>query len=283
MTKLKIFFNENQVAKANSSFSPSAGKPAQALVSWLDKFGDKIEVTNCEKLTIMDLSLAHEKVYVEDVLSRKTPNGFSNTSKEIAESLPWNNGSFYSGAKYVAQNGGFAVSPTSGFHHACWNHGGGFCTFNGLAVSAIKLHAEGLANRIGILDCDQHYGNGTDNIINKLEIDYIEHWSYGYGDLGHNAVKFIEELPKILEKQYKNVDVLFYQAGADAHIDDPLGGVLNSEQMRQRDHIVFKFCKENNIPCVWNLAGGYQKAEDGSIRAVLDIHDATIEECLKFV
>ena len=35
-------------------------------------------------------------------------------------------------------------------------------------------------------------------------------------------------------------DVTLYQAGADMHIDDPLGGLLDDAQMRQRDRTVFR-------------------------------------------
>jgi hypothetical protein len=33
------------------------------------------------------------------------------------------------------------------------------------------------------------------------------------------------------------------------------------------------------VPVAWNLAGGYQKAEDGSIPKVLGIHDNTLRAC----
>jgi len=49
---------------------------------------------------------------------------------------------------------------------------------------------------------------------------------------------------------------VLYQAGADPHIDDPLGGILSSEQMSWRDRQVFE--KLGHLSLVWNLAGGYQ-------------------------
>jgi len=35
------------------------------------------------------------------------------------------------------------------------------------------------------------------------------------------------------------------------------------------------------VPVVWNLAGGYQREPDGSIPAVLEIHDNTMRECAR--
>lgn len=70
---------------------------------------------------------------------------------------------------------------------------------------------------------------------------------------------------------------MFYQAGADPHIDDPLGGELTTEQMRQRDRIVFEYAKEEKKPIVWNLAVGYQIPID----KVIELHLNTVEECIK--
>lgn len=287
MKKIKVFYNSKQVARENSSFSPSAGKPEEAMRSWVEKYGDKIDIRESSPVSVSDLSLAHEKVYVEDVLTRRIQNGFGNTSGVVAKSLPYNNGSFVDASLHAWEFKCFTASPTSGFHHAGFDHGGGFCTFNGLMVASQKLLQKG-AKRIGILDLDMHYGNGTENIINELGLrDHIEHWTYGGSGFtgAGQAVKFLQELPKILDSMYKSgIEILLYQAGADPHVSDPLGGSLTNEQLRKRDKIVFEFCEKFNIPCVWNLAGGYQKDEEtGSIRAVLDIHDATMEECLKVI
>jgi len=278
--KVKVFYTEEQTAKSNQSFSPSAGKPALAVSQWVEKFGDKIEVVKPEKLTVMDLALAHEKVFVEEVLRLIKPNGFGNTSKDVASTLPWTSGSFYSAAKSALENG-VAVSPTSGFHHACYDHGGAFCTFNGLMVTAMKLREEGLVDRgVAILDMDEHYGNGTDDIIRRLGINWVNHFTSG-GQ--HNicssgkAERFLENFPKILDELCKECDILLYQAGADCNVSDPLGGWLNDEQMRRRDRIVFEYCSRNNIPVVWNLAGGYQE----KFQNVLDLHNTTMEECLR--
>ena len=54
-------------------------------------------------------------------------------------------------------------------------------------------------------------------------------------------------------------DLILYQAGADPHIDDPLGGWLTTKQLQQRDKRVFSASAEWKIPVAWNLAGGYQR------------------------
>jgi acetoin utilization deacetylase AcuC-like enzyme len=171
---------------------------------------------------------------------------------------------------------GVACAPCSGFHHASYDHAAGFCTFNGLMVTALKLKAEGLAPRVGILDCDQHYGDGTDDIINRMHAaGWVRHVSAGR-HYKREAKAFLDALPALVHG-FTDCDVLLYQAGADPHVDDPLGGYLDDEQLAQRDAMVFAEAHRLGIPIAWNLAGGYQEP----LRKVLDIHDRTMAACVR--
>jgi acetoin utilization deacetylase AcuC-like enzyme len=69
---------------------------------------------------------------------------------------------------------------------------------------------------------------------------------------------------------------VLYQAGADVHVDDPLGGVLTTEQMMERDRIVFRAARRTQTPIVWNLAGGYQQP----LSKVIVLHLNTMRECV---
>jgi len=271
---MKVFFDKRQSVKGNSSFSPSAGKPVEVLKSWLD-LGLPIEIGKVKPISEKGLGLAHDPSYVRGVLGLSRSNGFGNQSKEVAASLHWTSGSLYSAAEYVVKNGGAAASLTSGFHHAGYSHGGGFCTFNGLMVTALVFKELGLVEKVGVLDIDMHYGNGTDDIIRKLELDWVKHWTFG-SQRNSDSEEWLKELPKIVES-FSDCDVILYQAGADPHILDPLGGVLTTEQMRRRDEIVFKTAKKMGVPIAWNLAGGYQDP----LRKVLNLHDNTAIECVK--
>ena len=277
MEKLSVFYNPNQSVKTNKSFSPSAGKPE--LVAKLFKTNEKVRLRSLwEPLTIDQMSVAHARFFVDGVMSCDRSNGFGNKNPEIAASLPWTNGSFYNAAKYAFQNKAVAMSPTSGFHHAEWARGDGFCTFNGLMIAAVLLQEEFDLSKIGIIDFDAHYGNGTDDIIATLKIDYIEHLTFGGMKHKFNMDydSWLSGLDAKLTKQFNGCDLLLYQAGADPHIDDPLGGFLTTEQMRLRDRIVFKVAKKLGIPIAWNLAGGYQDP----IENVLELHENTLLECL---
>ena len=58
----------------------------------------------------------------------------------------------------------FAVGRPPG-HHARRERAAGFCILNNVAVATMALRAEGLAQRIAILDWDVHHGDGTQAIF----------------------------------------------------------------------------------------------------------------------
>ena len=270
---MKVFYSEKMVADARSS-SPSAGKPREVVASWRTRF-PLLEFIEPAPVSVEELCLAHEPAYVHDVLAARRDNGFGNRLPAVAAALPWTSGAMLAAAR-AALGDGCAVAPVSGFHHACHGQGGGYCTFNGLMVAALVLEREGAVRRIGILDFDQHYGNGTSDIIRTLGLDWVEHYSAGaYRDRAEQAEGFLREIPVILQR-FDDCDLLLYQAGADPHVDDPLGGWLTNQQLRERDRRVFTGCRAMGLPVAWNLAGGYQTP----LRKVLDIHDHTMIECL---
>ena len=143
-----------------------------------------------------------------------------------------------------------------------------------------------LPKKVAIIDCDMHWGNGTDDILkHKPELKkHIFHLSFGRYFTGpEHADDYLSwfkengEVEKFLKQN--TPDVILYQAGADVHIDDPYGGVLNTEQMKERDRRMFTIARDLDIPLAWNLAGGYQIEENGSIQKVIDLHVNTFNIC----
>ena len=273
LNRIPVFYTPLMVADADS-FSPSASKPAAVVESWR-KLRLPLDINAPEPVTTEDLARAHLPAYVDAVLSCRVANGFGNRREAVAKSLPYTSGAMLAAAREALRNGRVAVAPCSGFHHAGYSHGAGFCTFNGLMVTAMALHASGEARRVGILDFDQHYGDGTDHIIDRLRVDWITHFSAGrhYGDASE-ATRFLASIPGLVANM-KDCDVMLYQAGADPHIDDPLGGWLTMRQLFERDRLVFEAAAALGIPVAWNLAGGYQTP----LRMVTLIHDGTMRAC----
>lgn len=275
LSAIPVYYDERMVADVRS-YSPSAGKPREVVESW-KAFGPRVAFMPFEPVTREQLALAHAREYVDGVLDGRIDNGFENRLTSVARALPWTSGSMLAAAREALRSGRVAVAPVSGFHHAHYDEGHGYCTFNGLIVAARVLLEEGLASRVGILDCDTHYGDGTEQIIEHLGLrPAIQHYTAGAEfDRPEQAASFLRGLPERV-REFSGCDVLLYQAGADPHIDDPLGGWLTGAQLAHRDFLVFASCRKLGLPVAWNLAGGYQKP----LRRVLDIHDATMQVCI---
>lgn len=268
---IPVFYRDEMTAQIES-FSPSAGKPKAVVEAWCARFPD-LRVIAPGPLTPGDLAVAHDPTYVKGVLAGTRRNGFGTHSSEVARSLPYTNGAMASAARYAFENRWPAVAPVSGFHHAHYARGRGFCTFNGLVVAAQLLRRTHPHVRVGIFDADQHYGDGTDEIVGQLGLTWITHYTVGRHWVG-NAERFLRELPDLLAP-FRSCDVILYQAGADPHVDDPLGGWMTTEQLARRDRCVFGELQRLEVPVAWNLAGGYQQP----LQRVVDIHVNTMAAC----
>lgn len=279
MKTMPVVYGEEMVAPPKS-YSPSSLKP-QLLVNHLRSLGYPMHIQEPVGLAVSDLCLAHAREYVEAVLACRAPNGFGNQDAETSATFPYTSGSLYRAACLALENG-LAASFSSGFHHAGYNHGGGFCTFNGLVIVARRLFLEQRVKRVLILDADYHYGDGTDDILSRLPLDFVRHETLGRDYYRpEQAEDYLLALRAILDSlREEPVDLILYQAGADVHIDDPLGGVLSTEQMARRDQIVFESARRLGIPLAWNLAGGYQRDDNGSILPVLRLHEQTYQIAL---
>lgn len=273
---IPVFYSDKMVAHIDS-FSPSASKPKHVMKSW-GRLDIPINIIEPVPVTTEQICLAHDLQYVNDILSCQIPNGFGNRSQELADTLKWTSGAMLSAAREAFKNRAVAVAPVSGFHHSCYGHGGGYCTFNGLMIAATVLLHEGKVSHVGILDLDQHEGDGTNDIILELRLQsHVLH--YTAGAKWHRvsqATSFLKILPSIV-REFAECDVLLVQLGVDPHVDDPLGGWLSTEQLKQRDCIVFEAAKEIGVPCAWSLAGGYQQP----LSKVLQLHDNTLLMCAR--
>ena len=177
---MKVFYRSEQTARNISTFSPSAEKPTQVVRDWLQRgLIQESDVLSFEPVTRTDLKRAHDAAFVDGVLDLSIDNGFGNRNAQVAASLPYTSGSLLAAARHALEYRENVCSPTSGFHHAGYNSAEGFCTFNGLMVTALALLEQGAVRSIGILDCDVHYGNGTDDIVKRLGVQGIRHHTMG--------------------------------------------------------------------------------------------------------
>lgn len=189
----------------------------------------------------------------------------------------------------AALQDGVSVNLGGGTHHASRDRGQGFCLFNDIIVAARTVQAEGLAQRVVILDCDVHQGNGTaalaadDPTIFTLSIHSASNFplhkapsdlDIGLAD-GTGDAAYLKALEAGLEQALgrAQADLAVYVAGADPYEDDLLGHLaLSKAGLAQRDRLVFQFCRRASIPVATSTAGGYGR----HIQDTVDIHLQTV-------
>ena len=273
MDAIPVFYTDEMLVEDSGTRSRSAGKAKAVVAAW-EMAGLPIDLRPVVPATVEDLCLAHDPTFVRGVLACQVDNGFRNRRPDIAASLPLTTGAMLGAASFALQVG-IACAPVSGFHHARYDEASGFCTFNGLMVTALRLIRDKRVRRVMILDLDQHLGNGTDDIIDRLQIDAVENVSFArWFATSPQAGRYLDMLHQQVSR-FSDFDLVLYQASADSHVDDPLGGILDTAQMTERDRIVFAAAKESGTPLAWNLAGGYQEP----IEKVVQLHVNTMREC----
>ncbi len=137
-------------------------------------------------------------------------------------------------------------------HHATPSHAMGFCLFNNVAVAARGLQADGLAERVLVVDWDVHHGNGTqdafyqDPSVFYLSLHQAHHYpgtgaaqetGAGEGEgttlnvplnVGTSRERYLRAFDRALEQALERFspDFVLVSAGFDVLAGDPLGGQL---------------------------------------------------------
>jgi len=165
---------------------------------------------------------------------------------------------------------GVAGSLSSGLHHARREHGAGFCTFNGLAIAALKALDQGV-KRVLIIDLDAHCGGGTHSLlaghpsIHQLDVavDEFDRYQPTGGntlDLVGVAKLYLPTIQRRLEGLgHERFDLCLYNAGMDPHEHCPVGGLsgIDQDMLARREKLVFSWCRQKKLPVAFVLAGGY--------------------------
>lgn len=283
--RVPVVYSQVMVADSGHEVSPSASKPGLVAAA-LKAQEYPVDIVAPEPVSVEDILRVHDPRFVKAVLEGREDNGFGNRSPEVAASLPYTTGSLVTACKLALGplRPMVVASLSSGFHHARYAKAADFCTFNGLMVAAAYLLANSRVKRVAILDADYHYGDGTDEILDETGLRAnVFHLSFGQEFKRPDQAEAFFARLDALEQDLRRFEpqVILYQAGADAHIDDPLGGFLTTEQMGTRDEKVFSLGKELGIPIVFNLAGGYQRDADGGISKVVRLHLNTFSAALR--
>jgi acetoin utilization deacetylase AcuC-like enzyme len=169
---------------------------------------------------------------------------------------------------------GIAVNLAGGTHHASRDRGQGYCLFNDSVIAARTMQDEGRVERVVVLDCDVHQGNGTaaiardDPTIFTFSIhnqnNFPLHKEPSDLDIGLDDGAGDEEYLAALQGGVRQAldragaGLAIYLAGADPHQGDLLGRLaLTKEGLAQRDRQVLEMCRQAGLPVAVVLAGGY--------------------------
>jgi acetoin utilization deacetylase AcuC-like enzyme len=251
-----------------------------------------------------ELALAHDQRYLERVrrgelsAAEQRRIGFP-WSMEMVERSRRSAGATLMASRVALEEGrergwGVAANLAGGTHHAHAGHGEGFCVFNDAAVAVRVLQAAGAVQRVAIVDCDVHQGNGTAAIFatdpdvftfslhgarnypfrrerSTLDVDLPDRT----GDDVYLAALELH-LPTIL-RDFRP-DLVVYLAGADPFHDDRFGRLaLTKEGLARRDALVLDECRRAAVPVVVTMAGGYARDTEDTV----DIHLRTIRTAVE--
>ncbi len=177
-----------------------------------------------------------------------------------------------------------AVNLAEGTHHAFPDRGEGYCVLNDIAIAIRCLQYDAWMQRMAVIDCDVHQGNGTAAVF-AVEPDVFTfsiHGANNYplvkvpGSLdiplpdGTGDAEYLTRLesalPEILEGFRPGL--VFYLAGVDPHEGDRMGRLrLTHAGLRRRDELVLTACRDAGIPVAIALGGGYGKELRGTVEA----------------
>lgn len=193
------------------------------------------------------------------------------------------------GAFFAAKNG-IAFNVAGGTHHAGSNWGEGFCLLNDQAIAANYLIINKIYERILIIDLDVHQGNGTAEILqNEPRVfTFSMHGEKNFPfrkevsdldiglDVGVGDDEYLSLLAATLPRLYEQhqPQFIFYLAGVDVLSTDKLGKLsMTRAGCKERDKLVFQFCKDHQLAVQVSMGGGYSP----QIRDIVDAHCNTFK------
>lgn len=187
-------------------------------------------------------------------------------------------------ALYDALERGYGINLAGGTHHSYPSHGEGFCVFNDHAVAIRRAFAEGLVERVLIVDLDVHQGNGTAVIfadeprVYTLSVHGARNYPFQKErsdcDLplpdGTDDARYLETLAAVLPELFERLEpeVVFYVGGVDVLAGDRFGRMaLTPSGVVARDRLVFDSSRRAGAALVYTMGGGYQTDIGETVRA----------------
>jgi len=199
---------------------------------------------------ILDLINSKPKFYevIEPVPATKADilraHGRNHYEKIERQSLLYELGALAAGGAVMAAetayngNPSFAVIRPPG-HHASADSSWGFCHFNNMAISLLKLYAEKKIKKAFILDFDLHTGDGNINILeNRNDGFMVSILNPESTERG----RYIQEVEDYM-KEITDVDIFAASAGFDQGVED-WGNLLFPEDYTELGRLMKEYSKK---------------------------------------
>ncbi|WP_288938704.1 histone deacetylase [uncultured Sphingomonas sp.] len=240
--------------------------------------GERLAWHQPEPMDVRWLEAVHDPDYVAEVLGARVPPaktrriGFPVTPAVAARAQAVPGGTWL--AAHLALRHGFAANSAGGSHHALADTGAGYCVFNDLAVAAVRLIEEGTVDRLAVVDCDVHQGDGTAALLAGRPgiVTYSIHAEKNFparkarstldvplaDGLGDEAylTRLTETLVPFLAEH--RPQLILYQAGVDPFAGDRLGRLsLSLAGLARREHVIAGLARSIDAPLASTVGGGY--------------------------
>jgi len=240
-----------------------------------------------------DICLVHTREYWENVQRGTLPAdavrrlGFPWSESLVRRSRASVQGTLT--AARIAIREAIGINLAGGTHHAFPNRCEGYCVLNDVAIAIRVLQRDRWMQRMAIIDCDVHQGNGTAAVFAD-EPDVFTFSMHGANNYPLQKVpgSLDIELPdgtgddaylSALEPAVSRIlfefrpGLVFYVAGVDPHADDRFGRLrLTQDGLRRRDEQVLRACRDAAVPVAITLGGGYGR----DIETTVETHCNTV-------
>lgn len=152
--------------------------------------------------------------------------------------------SLAAGGAILAAEEGYNGNPTFAVirppgHHAsadsCW----GFCYFNNISISLLKLYSEGKIKSAFVLDFDLHTGDGNINILTNRDDDFRVKILNPYSS---GRTGYLKEVKAYMQDLH-DIDIFVVSAGFDQGIED-WGHLLYPEDYYELGSLMKKYSEK---------------------------------------
>jgi acetoin utilization deacetylase AcuC-like enzyme len=270
---MKVFYSSDYTAAAESF--DTTRKPGWVADSLSSDPIEGLEIVAPRSLEFDEIATMHSPAYVTAVQTGEP--------RRLAQSqgFTWDPGLWRSvvastggvvAAALEAMSTGVAGSLSGGLHHARYDTGSGFCTFNGLAIGA-KAALDSSAESVLILDVDAHCGGGTHSLIKddarirQIDVSVCSFDSYQVsGNNTFDLVAASDDYLATIERRLSEMDregfrpsLCLYNSGMDPDERCVIGGLsgVSDAILSEREKMVFDWFSSRRIPVAFVLAGGY--------------------------